>query len=275
MPGCPPPLDQQTQTASVDGRTPRACPGLPEFALADADGSYGCRAGDDAQRQGGVVEPLLEPGSVAGNFDPGDAAGVAVDARVGNSRISADEERQGGLAHSFGQPGQAGAQSCAPNRRDRRSQPPGDWVDVVDGDGPAEQAVATSCKSSKEAAAEVRMCRRPRISYRQELEIAGSERDDPVVRAQALVSSARAGDKPKLALDPRGRRIKIDGRVDDMVDPHRDTKLPVAQLAANAAWPPSELREHGEVALLTERTRATTALAGRTLPSAATTVPRA
>jgi hypothetical protein len=48
------------------------------------------------------------------------------------------------------------------------------------------------------------------------------------MRPESLVASTSAGRKPELAFDPGGRRIKVNGRVDHMIDPHRLTKLPIA-----------------------------------------------
>ena len=116
--------------------------------------------------------------------------------------------------HRFRQSGQAGAEPRARDLGDRRSQPPGDGVDVSDRDDPAEEPIATLCEACHETTAEVGPCCLVRIDHGQELEIAAAERHDPVVGPESLVASTGAGHKPKFAVDPGGRFIEVGGRVD-------------------------------------------------------------
>jgi hypothetical protein len=171
-------------------------------------------------RQRREVEPPFEAAGVAGDLDPGDAAGVRPKTRIWNRVIAAQEEREERLARGLRQAGQPRAQPGAPDRGDGRSEPPGDGLDVVHRDDPAQEPVAAVGESLEKAPPELRPCRLVRIGHSQELEIAAAERDDAVACAQTFVASARAGLEPKLALDPRGRRIEVGGRIDHVIDPH-------------------------------------------------------
>ena len=114
------------------------------------------------------------------------------------------------------------------------SQPPRDRFDLIDREGPAEQAVTAMWEPCQETTPEVRSCRLVRIGHGQELEIAAPERHDPVMRPQSLVASTPTSLKPELALDPGSRGIKVGGRVDHMIDPHRFTRLPLPSGCARA-----------------------------------------
>jgi len=115
------------------------------------------------------------------------------------------------------------------------SQAPRDRVDVIDRDDPAEQPVAAGCEACEEATAELRACRLLRIGDSQQLEIATAERHDPVARPEPLVAPTAASHEPELAFDPGGRRIKVRGSVDHMIDPHGLAKLPGPCACACAA----------------------------------------
>src|SRR5215213_9761171 len=176
--------------------TNRECSDLPALTLPDPDREHRRWAGADSDRQAGEIEPPLQPGGVASELNPCDAPGIAADAGIRNAGIAADEERQVRLVHRLGQAGQAGAEPGAPDRGDRRSQAPRDGVDVIDRHDPAKQAVADARQACQKAAAEVRAWRLLRIGHSEQLEIAASERHDPVVRPESLVASTAAGQEP-------------------------------------------------------------------------------
>ena len=63
-----------------------------------------------------------------------------------------------------------------------------------------------------------------RVVDRQQLEVAGAERHDPVVRALPVVVAAGLHGEAERGFDARRRRVEVGGAVDHVVESHRRRK---------------------------------------------------
>jgi hypothetical protein len=75
----------------------KQCSSRPQLTVTDADCQHARRTIYDPHRQIGAAEPTLQLSRVAGDFDPGDAAGIAGCTGIKHPRSTLDEEREESL----------------------------------------------------------------------------------------------------------------------------------------------------------------------------------
>ena len=179
--------------------------------LADAQRAHRGVALHDADRQLRAAQPVAQAGGVARDLDPRQAEAR----RPGARAVGADEEGQERLPQRLLDAGHRGRQAIAADGVDLQAEA----LDVVDEDGVGQQAVAGD--DLLQDAADRRGRRLLGVVDGQELEVAGAERHDPVVRALPVMVAAGLHGEAERGLDARRRGLEVGGAVDHVVESHR------------------------------------------------------
>jgi quercetin dioxygenase-like cupin family protein len=108
------------------------------------------------------------------------------------------------------------------------AEPVRDGLHVGGRDAPGHQAAGALGDRRAEDAPERRALRLGGVRHGHQLEVAAAERDDPVVRPDALVAPAAGGDEPVLGLQARRRIVEVRRGEDHVVEDHRGIVHPAA-----------------------------------------------
>jgi pimeloyl-ACP methyl ester carboxylesterase len=185
-------------------------PGLPGHAWSD-----------ELKQDWEIEEAAL----VAGDLDPSQPASVAAGARVLDTWIPLDEERQRGLGHRGRDAGERRAQAGALDHAQLGAGAERHRVGVLDRHDPAHQPLAGGEDPLRERAPQRRARRLLPVDHRDQLEVARPERHDPVLGPDPEVAPAARDLQPVLvAQAPRGR-LEVGGGDEDVVDVHRGIVL--------------------------------------------------
>ena len=154
------------------------------------------------------------------------------------------------------------AHPCGAQVRAGRPKPVKVGLEVIGGDGPGREACARGrCEDGERGLPDPRLAGETRVEHADQFEVRVAEPEQPVVRAESIVSPAATRREPERCRKVCGRSIRIGHGDDEMVDAdeHRES------VAARPARYDARVSPVSDGHLRIERTGATGAVARVTL----------